>query len=131
MHSPTSSSWHGLKAILDTGAGENWISKEACDRLKLPTKKGLYKVMIDIKGKTIPSTVSTDVTWCLAGQGKTNVSEFRVAEGPTVPFDVLFGHKIISSEEFYLDQQTPVLVIAGKKGQVCALYTILPLDCVC
>ena len=118
----SSGSWQGLKAILDNGTEENWISKKACDRLKLPTKDGLRKVYTTFNGARISSAASTEVTWCLAGWGSSEVTVFRVAEGSKAPFDVLFGRNIISSGEVdFWGQQNSIQVLTETEIQVCAI----------
>jgi hypothetical protein len=116
-------SWQGLKAILDDGTEGNWISKKVAERLNLPIKDGLPKDFTTFEGKRVSSVASTEVSWCLEGWSTTEITVFRVADGPKTPFDVLFGRNIISSGEIdFWGESNPIQVLTENPVQVRANY---------
>lgn len=54
MHS-SRSGWQGLKAVIDTGTEENWISQAIVERLGLDVKKGLPVKFVTFDGRKLSS----------------------------------------------------------------------------
>lgn len=118
-------SWQGLKAILDDGTEENWISKKASDRLNLRIKEGLRKDYTTFDGKRISSVASTEVSWCVEGSSTSETTVFRIAEG-RAPFDVLFGRNLISSGEIdFWGESNPIQVLTETDVKVCRVFMLV------
>ncbi|CZR51278.1 uncharacterized protein PAC_01153 [Phialocephala subalpina] len=113
MHSSTIG-WQGMKAVLDTGADENWISREIVESLSLAINKGVVFRYKTVDGSELISGATVAVRWGIQGRSKTDVAEFRVVTNGTAPFDVLLGNNLITSNQInFNDEERPHGVIVG------------------
>jgi hypothetical protein len=107
--------WRALKAILDTGTEENWISQKIVDRLGLSVKKGLVTKWTTFDGREINSGSAVDPTWSLEKSSNTHQTRFHIAP-KEAPFEVLFGSNIIESGEVqFVEGNNPIQVLASSK----------------
>lgn len=83
-----------LTAIFDISTRENWISRKLSEWLTLPIEEFEPVESVTIYGKILLSGTLTTANWCLDGHSESQISSFRVVEGP---FDILFGHTFIQS----------------------------------
>ena len=115
------SGWKPLKAILDTGAEENWISRKIVDRLGLTVKNGLTTRGTTFDGRQIKSGSAVEPTWCVENSSNTHQTIFQVAP-KEAPFEVLIGCNLIESGEVqFFGGNNPIQVLASSKITVCAI----------
>lgn len=108
-----------MKAILDTGSDENWISKEIVECLNLPVNRGVVFKYKEADGSRLESGATVSFRWGIQGQSKTNMAEFRVVTNGTAPFDVLLGSNLITSNQInFNDEERPHGVIVGPEETV-------------
>lgn len=110
--------WKALKAILDTGAEENWISQKIVDRLGLAVKNGLTTKGTTFDGRPIKSGSAVDPTWCIENSSTTHQTRFHVAP-KEAPFEILFGSNLIESNEVqFFEGKNPIQVLTKPKKTV-------------
>jgi hypothetical protein len=98
IYSSKESDWVPVKATLDTGTSENWISTETATRLGLKVKEMSSRTYHSFTGDTVESSQGVDnVTWHGLGSSRTHSTQFRIAP-ENAPFDILVGSELIFSE---------------------------------
>ncbi|KAF8857581.1 hypothetical protein BDZ45DRAFT_726627 [Acephala macrosclerotiorum] len=111
--------WQGMKAVLDTGADENWISKEIVESLSLPINKGVVFRYKTVDGARLESSATVSARWAIQGRSTTDVAEFRAVTNGKAPFDVLFGKNLITSNQInFYDEERPHGVLVGQEETV-------------
>jgi hypothetical protein len=78
MHSAKNAQWHGMHAILDTGADDNWISQDKVRLLRLDVTRGLPERYATIDGTELSLCETVKPTWRSEGRGVSHVTVFRV-----------------------------------------------------
>ena len=110
--------WKPLKAILDTGTEQNWISQKIVGRLGLHVKSGLTTKGTTFEGRQIQSSSTVEPTWCVENSSSTHQTIFHVAL-KEAPFEVLIGSNLLQSGEVQFDEvDSPIQVLASSKVTV-------------
>jgi hypothetical protein len=87
-----------IDAKLDTGTEENWISTELVQRLSLQTIPGPPLDISLFNGTQISSSTVVNFNWRMKGLNSTRFDIFYVCLDKEAPFELLFGHRHLSSE---------------------------------
>jgi len=100
MWSESKVRWFPLIVNLDSGTPDNWVSVNVTNLLGLPVESIIPASYATFNGQTLKSTEGVkEVVWCGEMGARTRVADFRLARN--APFDVLFGSKLLFSENIY------------------------------